>query len=87
MTTILFYGCIGLVAFMLIARLPGMHMLLLPIFSFLTGAAKAVMEGAMSWIMFFVLSVLRAHRDILMHLFSKEADYNVEVKMQEKSDI
>ncbi len=87
MTTIMFYVALGIIVFILISRLPGMNLLLLPIFSLITGFAKGVMESGITWLVYFIKTLYSLHRDVITHLVSRESDYDIELKMKEKTQI
>jgi cell division protein FtsB len=85
MNTIIFYSSIGVLALVVMAKIPGIEHFVKPIIQILFDALKFIAAHIGSWVLWVTKSVLRAHTWFLKNLiYPPEAlDQTIAVKEKE----
>ena len=86
MTTLIFWGGIAFIALMLLARVPGLNMILLPVGMMVGGLLKEIVVHVVSWGGYVMKMLYRAHRDYLDHLLQPEEEFDIELKLKKREE-
>lgn len=84
MTTYLFYAVIVLAVVLLIAKVPGLQLLFLPVVWVIAESGKGVITFILYWLLYVVKLILRSHKDFVMHFFADEEEYDVELLIKRR---
>lgn len=84
MTTYLFWIICGLAVLLLVARMPGMQLLLLPAVWVVAESGKGIIGFVLYWLLYTLKIIIRAHKELFAHFTSDEEEYDIEIAMSRK---
>lgn len=63
-------------------KIPGLEILIRPIFVLLQKLITYVVASASSWLLWFIQHIWRAHRDVIGHLCHDEEHYDIRLRVE-----
>ena len=80
------YAAIGIIAFLIIARIPGFSVLMMPLAMAIGGIVTALVTSSFSWLTFVLKVIIRAHHEVLTHLLHEEEHFNIKLRIKNRED-
>lgn len=78
----LLWACLGVIVLSLALRIPGLEVLIRPLFSLAEKLIVAISANLGSWLLWLVSGILRAHRDVAEHLLYDEEHFDLRLKIE-----
>lgn len=84
MTTYVFWAVCAIAVMLLVGRIPGLQFALSPVLWAVGETGKGVFAFVGYWLLFAFKGILRAHRELIVHLMSDESEYDIQIAMRKR---
>lgn len=76
------WGAGIVVVLSILLKIPGLELLLKPVFQWLGKIIEFVTISIMSWVLLLIGTILRAHKALLEHLTHEEAHFDIKLRVE-----